>query len=161
MFKFSNFLLAKTKSTKLEFTTQLILKINYFHTDLFFTFSLVGWNLSISQLDKSINFGRPFDSIDLLRPACSYWLQLLPQPLATSKWSDFNLQVGSPLWPLKSADPFDFSSRLTSSTTQVDDLSRLTQPTLSVHFGRNLQSMFISLRDLRNYKCFSPVSKMK
>ena len=28
-------------------------------------------------------------------------------------------------------------------------------------FGRNLQSIFLSLKDLRNYKCFSPVSKMK
>ena len=60
-------LLAKTESTKLEFTAQLILKIKYFHANLFFLFSLVGWNLFISRLDKSINFGRPFESTDLLR----------------------------------------------------------------------------------------------
>ena len=89
--KISFGLLAKTKPTKLQFTGQLILKIKYFHVDLFFTFSLVGWNLSISRLDKSINFGRPFDSTDLLRLTCRFYRLNLPPPLVTSKSTDFDL----------------------------------------------------------------------
>ena len=130
-------LLAKTKPTKLEFTTQLILKFNFhFPRRPLFLFHLSGETcLSPDQTSLSTLVG-------LSSRLIYFDLSVL---------IDFEFYL----------EHLSLLSRLTSSTS-----SRLAQPTLSVHllwsgFSRNIQSMFLSLKYLRNYKCFSPVSKMK
>ena len=50
-------------------------------------------------------------------------------------------------------DKFDNLSILLDSFTWNDFLS--------FGFSQNLQRIFLSLKDLRNYKCFSPTSNMK
>ena len=123
--------IAKTMLTKLEFRAQSILNFNFhFSRRPLFLFTY-RWNLSISRLDKFINFSWSFHTTKITLT----YLSVLPIGFYLDHLSLRPSRLTSSLWPSRLLRPSQFTS-----------VGWLNRPLKSVHFGRNLQSKFLSLK---------------